>query len=308
MAVPCSMSDGPCIRVSIGSPSTVRRLLASRWINLGTALPETLIRGTSMQTIHSKTLLSVSGVGHSATALRKRRSCGSFHRNARAGIFLGNFNALDLWVWYSQFDDCAYGITNWLPNLTGAGNWRVYGSIFRRSTQADNGINHTGVYSMRNNYSIGSRRFIEASGTNNPSPTVIQGNTIVDTSDPQSISIRNQGPILLYDNVVRSLRSIAPRPSVFIGAFSNSDSIAVGNTFSVPAAIAVHGRATEIDTSVVRPGTIGSIEPPVPPTEPNLQRTVIEVPVGASTAVIRASNQCRSEPKWYETDRPPAGR
>ena len=224
-----------------------------------------------------------------------------FIRNTRAGIFLGNFNALDLWVWYSQFDDCAYGITNWLPNLTGAGNWRVYGSIFRRSTQADNGINHTGVYSMRNNYSIGSRRFIEASGTNNPSPTVIQGNTIVDTLDPQSISIRNQGPILLYDNVVRSLRSIAPRPSVFIGAFSNSDGIAVGNTFSVPAAIAVNGRATEIDTSVVRPGTIGSIEPPVPPTEPNLQRTVIEVPVGASTAVIQqainaAANQNGTRP------------
>jgi hypothetical protein len=154
---------------------------------------------------------------------------------------------------------------------------------------ADNGIGNTCLYSMRNNYSIGSRRFIEASTTNNPSPTVIQGNTILDTTDPHSISIDNQGPVLLYDNIVRSLSSVAPREAVavFIGSFSESDGIAVGNTFSVPVAIGVNGRLTEIDTSLVSSNTIDSSEPALPPAEPNLQRIVIEVPNGASTALIQ---------------------
>ena len=47
--------------------------------------------------------------------------------NLTAGIALRNFNALDLWVWYSRFERCAYGVTN----APGAGNFHVYGSVFR---------------------------------------------------------------------------------------------------------------------------------------------------------------------------------
>jgi Pectate lyase superfamily protein len=223
------------------------------------------------------------GHGFAETSVLRAR----FIRNTTAGIFLGNFNALDLWIWYSQFDDCGYGITNRLQNVVGAGNWRVYGSIFRRSKRADNGIGNTGLYSMRNNYSIGSRRFIEAGMTNNPSPTVIQGNTILNTTNPHSISIGNQGPILLYDNIVRSSSSAARGETVIIDSFSDADGIAVGNTFTTPVAIRVNGRLTEIDTSIASYNTIGSIEPALPPTEPNLERTVIEVPNGASTAMIQ---------------------
>ena len=49
-----------------------------------------------------------------------------FVRNTSAGIALGNFNALDLWVWDSTFVDCGTGVTN----TTGAGNFHVYNSAF----------------------------------------------------------------------------------------------------------------------------------------------------------------------------------
>ena len=58
-----------------------------------------------------------------------------FIRNSQAGISLGNFNALDLFVWNSTFENCNVGVTNNLNS--GAGNFNVYNSIFRNSTFAD---------------------------------------------------------------------------------------------------------------------------------------------------------------------------
>ena len=54
-----------------------------------------------------------------------------------AGIALMNFNALDLWVWYSTFQDCNMGVTNNVPGIGGAGNYHVYYSNFEGSTTAD---------------------------------------------------------------------------------------------------------------------------------------------------------------------------
>ena len=78
-----------------------------------------------------------------------------FVRNTAAAIALGNFNAVDLWVWHSSFVDCAIGVTN----TTGAGNFHVYNSVFERSTEADLSIGNTGGFSARGNYSEGSARF-----------------------------------------------------------------------------------------------------------------------------------------------------
>ena len=51
-----------------------------------------------------------------------------FLQNTVAGISLGNFNALDVWVWNSIFDHCAVGITN-NNTVSTAGNFKVYNSI-----------------------------------------------------------------------------------------------------------------------------------------------------------------------------------
>src|SRR5262249_2608971 len=157
-------------------------------------------------------------------------------------------------------------------------------SILSQSKTADFGIGNTGGFSMRNNYSIGSRRFIEASGTNNPAFISIQGNTILDTTDPYSISIGNQGPIILYDNVMRSLRR-GQWGVVSIAAFSaNSDGFAIGNTFTEQNPVGVNNRLTEIDSSIIAPSSINPPIPTLPSSEPNFHRPVIEVPVGANGA------------------------
>ena len=124
-----------------------------------------------------------------------------FVRNTAAGIALGNFNALDLWVWHSTFVDCATGVTN----TTGSGNFHVYHSTFERSTTADLSMNHTGGFSARGNYSEGSRAFFVSRGaTANPATIHLQGNTIVDPTDSAVIRLGNQGPGLLLDNTIQS--------------------------------------------------------------------------------------------------------
>ncbi len=78
-----------------------------------------------------------------------------FFNNTVAGVAMKNFNALDMFIWYSLFQNNAEGVTNAL----GAGNFHVYNSIFQGSTTADISIGNTGVFNFRNNYSIGSKRF-----------------------------------------------------------------------------------------------------------------------------------------------------
>ena len=209
-----------------------------------------------------------------------------FIQLSQFGIRLGNFNALDIWVRYSTFDDNAVGITN----SPGAGNFHAYNNIFRRSTGADISIGNTGGFSFRGNYSIGSKIFINAGNTSNPANITLQGNTIVDFADAPPIVIKNQGPVLMYDNVIRSLSGDESSAAVFAGASFGTDVIAVGNTFGTgkPAAT-VKGRLLEIDSNMVRPNSINAAEPVLPPTEPNFHRPVFEVPMIATTASIQSA-------------------
>ena len=98
-----------------------------------------------------------------------------FIRNAYAGISLGNFNALDAWVWYSVFQDCNIGLTN----TSGAGNFKVYGCIFRNSKLSDITIDNTGEFSFRDNTSTNSNAFLLTQLTGNPANISIQGNVII---------------------------------------------------------------------------------------------------------------------------------
>ncbi len=136
------------------------------------------------------------GHGFAETSIVRSR----FVRNTRAGVALGNFNALDAWVWYSEFEDCAVGVTN----ATGAGNFHVYNSVFRRSSTADLSMVNTGGFSVRDTYSIGSRAFFLGGRTGNPATIDLQRNTILDPIDAVAVRMGNQGPALLLDNTIRS--------------------------------------------------------------------------------------------------------
>lgn len=104
---------------------------------------------------------------------------GQFANLTTAGIALKNFNALDLWVWYSRFDNCTVGITN----DPGAGNYHVYNSVFRHSTTSDMYMKNTGGFNIRNNTSIGSKAFFTtAAAFHYPAYLTLQANAISTSS------------------------------------------------------------------------------------------------------------------------------
>ena len=232
--------------------------------------------------------------GHGFAETSVRRS--HFLRNTRAGIALGNFNALDLWVWQSMFEDCYTGITN----TPGAGNFHVYNSIFRRSTEADLAIGNTGGFSARGNYSSGSKAFFIAAPTNNPATVHLQGNTVIDPLEPNAIRFGNEGPGLLTDNVVRSLPS-AVSPIVSWMSLTGADVVSIGNTFTVSNPVRANGRLVSIDDRVVARSAIHPVEPAMPGSLPNRRRRVFEVPRNADwstiqTVIVAAARQKGSRP------------
>ena len=216
-----------------------------------------------------------------------------FIRNSQAGISLGNFNALDLFVWNSTFENCNIGVTN---NLSGgAGNFNIYNSIFKRSGYADVYIGNTGSFSLRNNFSINSNAFFVAGVTGNPATITLQGNMILDPvadgailGNPAAIINGNLGPVFLIDNVIRSLAGVTTQQVVNIG-LENADIFSIGNKYTStnPLQKSTSGRLHSIDDQTVTRASITTGEPTLPGTPANLSRQVFEVSPGSSAATIQ---------------------
>lgn len=205
-----------------------------------------------------------------------------FVRNTEAGISLGNFNALDLWIWDSRFEDCGVGVTNG----AGAGNFHVYSSVFRRSRSADLAMGNTGGFSARGNYSAGSRAFFMSTALKAYPATIhLQGNVILDPTAAIPIDLMNQGPGLLTDNVIRQRPDQGP--AVRWTAFYGADVTSIGNSFTVKPPIRNSGRLTSVADRIVAPGEIAAAEPALPGTPPNLRRPVFELAAGASAASVQ---------------------
>jgi len=224
------------------------------------------------------------------TVLRSR-----FVRNSLAGIALGSFNALDWWVWDSEFVDCARGVTNDASPVQpdGAGNFMVYRSVFRGSTVADVSIGNTGWFSMHNNISIGSQRFIQARDLGaNAAEVIVKGNRVVDTRDPTAVRIDNMGPIILIDNLFRSREGAAGPVVQLNGVAPGRELVSVGNQYTVSHALRTRDPKTDrvlsIQDTVVAHKSIAGAEPAVPAPAPNLGRRVFEVPPGAKASMIQA--------------------
>src|SRR5437867_11418640 len=147
-------------------------------------------------------------------------------------------------------------------------------------------IGNTGGFSARGNYSVNSKAFFIGGSTNNPATIDIQQNTIIDPADSAAISLGNQGPGLITDNVIRS-RPWATGPVVQWRSFMDADVTSVGNTFTIPNPVNSNGRLISIDDRVVRPSTIDPRQPELPGPLPNLHRHIVEVGAGASQREIQ---------------------
>jgi hypothetical protein len=111
----------------------------------------------------------------------------------------------------------------------------------------------------------------------------IAGNTFIDQTQ-QAITLGNQGPVLLLDNFFRQASTTLPT------AYISVDGVAVGNTFTLgPSPIAAGQRLFEADTQIVAPSNINATEPVLPGVQPNMNRTVFEVSVGANAAAIQSA-------------------
>lgn len=199
-----------------------------------------------------------------------------FLRCTKAGISIQNFNSLDWFIWDCRFEDCALGVTD----SFGAGNFHVYRSLFRRSTQADMSIGNTCYFSIRDNISVGSKAFFTASPMGACSNLTIEGNTIIDCQDT-AISMQDLGPLLLFDNV------FAGRKNPAVKVNSQAGFVSIGNTFTATDAVQAKASAISFDDKVVDYNAlqIAVTEPPGP--LPKRERPVIELAKTSTTADIQ---------------------
>ena len=208
-----------------------------------------------------------------------------FLRCTSAGLSIENFNALDWYAWYCLFEDCQVGVTN----KYGAGHYHVYECVFRRSKVADLTMGNLGYFSIRGNYSTGSKCFMTADQYSGGALCTLQGNVIVNTTDAAAVQYHNLGPLLFIDNTIVS-RPTAAGPAL---AMTNdipwgADLVAVGNNFTVEKPMVCKGRFRELDTKVT-PTLPTPPEPALPGTAPNLHRPLVELAKGCSGADIQAA-------------------
>jgi hypothetical protein len=216
------------------------------------------------------------GHGFAETSILRDR----FIRNSQAGVSLGNFNALDIWIRDCLFQDCATGVTNTL----GAGNFKIYHCTFLGSTKCDISMGNTGEFSIRNNTSLRSAQFFNAGFTRNPASIILEGNIILDPLGAEAISVSNQGAVIFLRNTVRSSAEAAGPVARF-----SSNAFCLNNTFTLPAPIAAGDHSTVTGTQVVALAQLVGLAPAKQPgAQRNMGRKIFEVPPGATAAAIQA--------------------
>ncbi len=199
-----------------------------------------------------------------------------FQRCSRAAISIQNWNSLDWFVWHSLFEDCAIGVTNQFM----AGNFHVYECVFRNSSIGDVTIGNTMYFSLRRNWSIGSKAFFVAGGIGAGCPTTIEGNMIVGSRDVP-IQIGNMGPLFLADNRIGSEKG-----GTLVRLAGHTPALSVGNVFA-----AVSGRPVAAGQRYLSiEDRIGPLPPGKPPAfafAPRGKRPVIELRPGAGASELQ---------------------
>jgi len=182
------------------------------------------------------------------------------------GLQTVNWNSMDIWVWYSRFEDCGRGIYNVM------GNWHAWQNLFLRSRLADVGVINLMAFSAVNNTSVGSRRFFDfTTGHSWGSPSSVTGNRVFDPSGDFAIVLSNAGPYLVVDNVIRC--SGATRAA----KMTWGDQTFAGNTYSSANAVEEHGRFRRLAEKIVAAKDIPVVMPELPPAPARGERKVIEV-------------------------------
>jgi hypothetical protein len=210
------------------------------------------------------------------------------------GVTMRNFNALDMWIWYSIFTNNGHAVSNTCPTV-GAGNFNVYKSVFHGSTSADLSQGNTQFFGYRWNYSSGSYTFVSSGGTAGQDNVVIQGNTVLNTRYQHPIVQQDAGPVILLDNTI-SASGITTGPAVKVGTGNLGELFSMGNTFTASSPVTANGRLHSVNDSVV--GSAAAAAPILPSTPPNNGRTIYEI-----SATGSGSTGCTSKAPCALNDR-----
>jgi hypothetical protein len=253
---------------------------------------------------HLKEDGSLSHYNHGMDAETLVKRC-KFIRCSEAGLSIESFNALDWWVWDSEFIDCGVGASNCAKGEYGGGHFHLYRNVFRGSKVADIRTGHTSYFGFRFNISIGSRRFLETIrpegyGKDNywgkwkpediyGSQQAVQGNRILNPLDPTPIFVNQHGPLLLLDNTV-VVKPEGDKPVVQVTPPTNgAQCISIGNRFYGASRIEVKGELTAQDNETLDYAKADLTEPYLPPTAPRMERRVFDLKAGATGAEIQAA-------------------
>lgn len=196
-----------------------------------------------------------------------------FQNCSKAGLSVENFNALDWFIWDSLFENCRVGVTNEF----GAGNFGVYNSLFRGSSEADVTMSNCQYFSLRGNTSIGSKAFFIARNRSCAGLTTLQNNRILDATGEAPLQLGNVGPYLLLDNTIRA-RIGAKVPLITYQTARTL--LAVGNKFSQSGAIATPPTGEQylaVDNFVIPREKTNSALPVLPSTLPLTKRRIFEI-------------------------------
>ena len=209
-----------------------------------------------------------------------------------AGIAMGNFNALDMFVWYGNFVNNYDG----LQNTLGAGQFHSFFSNFSGSTHADMSTSNTGSFTGWGNYSNGSAVFFTAANSRAGCNINLQANTILDYTGANGVYVKCNGPVTAIDNVIRSPDASAG-PAISL-ARTKTSILSVSNTFTIPNTIGTSGGEliSLLDTAVPR-SIVNPSAPTLPPVPPNNSRAITEIAPGTSISTIQTdiNSACSSE-------------
>jgi hypothetical protein len=268
-----------------------------------------IIGGAVVPVIKPDGSLSHYNHGMDAETLVKR--C-KFIRCSEAGLSIESFNALDWWVWDSAFIDCGVGATNCAKGEYGGGHFHLYRCLFRGSKAADIRTGHASYFGIRFNTSIGSRRFLEtirpegfnmpglrhpqikAWGAWNPEDThgsqqALQGNRIINPTDPTPVCVNQHGPLMLIDNTF-VVKPNGDKPVVQVAPPTDgAQCFSIGNRFFGAARVEVKGALIEQDNVTLNYATADLTVPALPPTAPRVARRVFALKAGASGTEIQAA-------------------
>ena len=139
---------------------------------------------------------------------------------------------------------------------------------------------------------IGSKTFVGGAAS---VPTTIQGNTVIDSLDPDPIHLPGGGPITLLDNTIVSRADAPTGPAVEV----DDNLLSAGNTFTVSNPIAVGGRSIMMQDQVISRDSLALAPAMIPRFLPRSKSTVIEVPAGANAAVIQQAIDTAAGYAWF---------